>query len=74
MTPASRFGFVEVVCRRTLDGGTEALVAYELTALNDHGSSFLDGFTPSGFAAMIEEWKALINAWLHDNPGKTAPH
>ena len=37
VTPASRFGFVDVSCRALADGGAEATVSYAITALNARG-------------------------------------
>ncbi|QND64130.1 SRPBCC family protein [Mesorhizobium loti] len=64
VTPDSRFGFVEVACRKAIDGGTEATIAYTFTALNAAGRSYLSGLTQDAFAHMIEAWKVRIDAWL----------
>ncbi|RWP49197.1 hypothetical protein [Mesorhizobium sp.] len=64
VTPDSRFGFVEVACRPTTDGGTEASIAYTFTALNTAGASYLSELTEDAFAHMIEGWKLRIDAWL----------
>ncbi|RWP17562.1 MAG: SRPBCC family protein [Mesorhizobium sp.] len=62
--PDSRFGFVEVACRPTADGGTEASIAYTFTALSTAGRSYLSELTEDAFAQMIEGWKLRIEAWL----------
>ncbi|TIN34776.1 MAG: SRPBCC family protein [Mesorhizobium sp.] len=64
VTPDTRFGFVEVACRPTADGGTEASIAYTFTALNAAGISYLSELTEEAFAHMIEGWKLRIDAWL----------
>ncbi len=64
VTPDSRFGFVEVACRPTADGGTEASIAYTFTALSTAGRSYLSELTEDAFANMIEGWKLRIDAWL----------
>jgi hypothetical protein len=64
VTPDSRFGFVEVACRPTADGGTEASIAYTFTALSTAGRSYLSELTEDAFAQMIEGWKLRIEAWL----------
>lgn len=64
VTPASRFGFVEVAC--TAQGaGTRVEVTYTFTALTDAGNAFLEQFTEASFSGLIEDWKAKIEAWLH---------
>ncbi|RWP31427.1 hypothetical protein [Mesorhizobium sp.] len=63
VTPDSRFGFVEVACRPTADGGTEASIAYTFTALSTAGRSYLSELTEDAFA-QIEGWKLRIEAWL----------
>jgi hypothetical protein len=64
VTPASRFGFVEVVCRELPNGRTEAAVAYAFTALNEEGEKYLSGLTEDAFAEMIERWREMIDRWL----------
>lgn len=63
VTPASRFGFVEVACEPDA-GGTRVTVTYTFTALTPAGEAFLAGFGEDAFRAMIEGWKGLIEAWL----------
>lgn len=63
VTPASRFGFVEVACDPEA-AGTRVTVAYAFTALTPAGEAFLEGFGEDAFRAMIEGWKDLIEAWL----------
>ena len=64
VTPDSRFGFVEVACRPSADGGTEASIAYTFTALNASGRSYLSALTEDAFARMIQAWQVRIDAWL----------
>jgi len=65
VTPASRFGFVQVNCSPHGDRGTRVEVSYTFTALTEAGNAFLDNFSEDSFRAMIEGWKRLIEAWLH---------
>lgn len=63
VTPASRFGFVEVAC--TAQGaGTRVEVTYTFTALTDAGNAFLEQFSEAAFRGMIDGWKALLDDWL----------
>jgi hypothetical protein len=66
VTPASRFGFVEVVCRAVDDARTEATVSYAFTGLNESGEAYLAGLTEDAFAAMIESWRGMIERWLSE--------
>ncbi|MDX8478070.1 hypothetical protein RFN28_06200 [Mesorhizobium sp. VK24D] len=72
VTPESRFGFVEVACREAGCGGTEASIAYTLTALNEAGRLYLSALTENAFAQMIEAWKVRIDAWLLNNASAMA--
>jgi hypothetical protein len=64
VTPASRFGFVEVACRELPEGRTEASVAYSFTALSPNGRLYLAELTERAFAAMIDEWRTRIDRRL----------
>lgn len=64
VTPATRTGFVEVQCRPAGDAATDVEVSYRLTALNDAGARSLEAYRGAAFVAMIEGWKALIDAQL----------
>jgi len=61
VTPASRWGFVEVACKPTTDNATQVLITYELQALNPKGEEVLKDFEPAPFASMIEDWKRCID-------------
>lgn len=63
VTPASRFGFVEVACTAR-GAGTRVEVTYTFTALTDAGNAFLEQFSEAAFRKMIEGWKALLDDWL----------
>ncbi len=63
VTPASRFGFVEVACSPQ-GAGTRVEVTYTFTALTDAGNAFLDQFSEAAFRKMIDGWKALLDDWL----------
>jgi hypothetical protein len=64
VTPASRFGYVEVLCDGIGATWTRVRVAYTYTALTDAGNAFIDQFTEESYRAMIEEWRGLIGAHL----------
>jgi hypothetical protein len=67
VTPASRFGFVDVACRASGSGQTEATVNYTFTALNDDGAVYLSGLTEDAFTEMIDDWQVRIDEWLREN-------
>ena len=60
LTPKSRVAFVDVQCRPDGQDRTRVRVAYELQALSDHGRSYLEEMSESGFARMIDGWSDLI--------------
>ena len=60
MTPASHAGTVEVFVRSDGQGGAEAEVTYELTALNETGNQDLAEFDAQEFSHMMEEWEETI--------------
>lgn len=64
VTPASRFGFVEVACEDSGGMMTRATVTYTYTALTDAGNAFIDAFTAEQFREMIEAWQVEIDHYL----------
>jgi hypothetical protein len=64
VTPASRWGFVDVECKPASAASTQVLVTYELQALSSSGETALKDFEPAPFAAMIDDWKRLIDQKL----------
>ncbi len=62
VTPESRFGFVDVVCRALAPDMTAVTVGYDFTALSPAGQAYLDRLTEAAFAAMIDAWRELIMA------------
>jgi hypothetical protein len=64
VTPASRFGFVEVVCEATGNGHTRATVTYTYTALTESGNRFIDGFTAESYRQMIDSWQQKVNSYI----------
>lgn len=64
ITPASRFGFVDVSCKSAGPTRTDVTVAYTYTALTEAGNAFIDAFTDASYREMIEEWRTLMGAWL----------
>ena len=62
VTPSSRFGFVEVVCRAGHE--TEVTVTYTFTALSPAGDSYLESLTETTFREMIEGWQTAISRLL----------
>ena len=64
VTPASRFGFVEVACSAAGAARTRVTVAYTYTALTEAGNAFIEAFTETGYREMIEEWRTLMGDYL----------
>ena len=64
VTPASRFGFVEVTCGALDPARTQASVAYAFTALSEVGEAYLESLTAEAFVSMIEGWRESIDAFL----------
>jgi len=64
VTPASRFGFVDVACTSAGGARTRVTVTYTYTALTEAGNAFIDAFTEASYRAMIEEWRILMGAYL----------
>jgi hypothetical protein len=64
VTPGSRFGFVEVVCREASGRTTEASITYTFTALSNEGRSYLASVSEPAFVGMIEEWRERIDRRL----------
>jgi hypothetical protein len=63
ITPGSRMGTVEVVCRAA-DGGTEVEVTYALTSLSTEGDAVLAELTEAAYAEMLADWESKIRAVL----------
>ncbi len=61
VTPASRWGFVDVACDAQGASSTNVTVSYTLHALNGAGEQALEAFAPTLFAEMIDGWKADID-------------
>ena len=64
VTPASRWGFVQVVCTPFDETTTQVEVTYAMHALSRDGSTALKGFESEPFVAMIEGWKQRIDLRL----------
>ena len=64
VTPGSRFGFVEVACEAAAGGRSRATISYTLTALTEKGNAQIDAVDDTNYAAMLETWKAKVNACL----------
>jgi hypothetical protein len=64
VTPASRFGFVDVACTAQGPRRTRVQVSYVYTALTAAGNAFIDAFTQVSYEQMIGEWQPLIEAYL----------
>jgi hypothetical protein len=61
VTPASRWGFVDVECKPVGQAVTQVHVTYELEALSPAAEGVLRGFEPGPFATMINDWKHRID-------------
>jgi hypothetical protein len=68
VTPASRFGVVEVACEGEGARRTRVTVAYAYTALTEAGNAFIEAFTDESYREMIEEWRRLMSAHLARRP------
>jgi hypothetical protein len=64
VTPASRFGFVDVSCTAATAARTNVTVAYTYTALTAAGNAFIDALTDAAYREMIEEWRTLMSVCL----------
>jgi hypothetical protein len=64
VTPASRFGVVEVECEAEGARRTRVTVAYTYTALTEAGNAFIDALTEESYREMLEEWRRLMTAHL----------
>jgi hypothetical protein len=64
VTPASRWGFVDVECKELDEHATHVQVTYQLYALTTSAEDVFKNFEPKPFIAMINEWKRLIDAKL----------
>jgi hypothetical protein len=74
VTPASRFGTVDVMCKPLDLSTTEATIRYVFTALNEKGDAVLRALTDDAFRAMIEGWREAIDAWLLQSPNVIVTH
>jgi hypothetical protein len=68
VTPASRFGWVEVDCTPDGPRRTRVQVSYSYAALSPAGNAFIEQFTADAYRAMIEEWRTLIAAYVKRAP------
>jgi hypothetical protein len=64
VTPASRFGYVEVACEAEGAARTRVRIAYTYTALNEAGNALIAQLTEESYREMIEEWRRLIGTYL----------
>ncbi len=64
VTPGLQVGHIDIQCRETPDGETDATVTYTFTALSDHGNAFIARFTEAHYAAMMSDWERAINYYL----------
>lgn len=61
VTPEANSGTVDVSIASNGNGGATVNVTYQLTALSAAGNDHLEeSFGESDYAAMMEEWQALI--------------
>ncbi|MDH3743079.1 MAG: hypothetical protein OER56_15930 [Hyphomicrobiales bacterium] len=60
LTPASRVGFVDVLCQEDGSNKTRVRVTYQLHALSSSGHTYLNEMTQDVFMGMIDEWQQLI--------------
>jgi hypothetical protein len=61
-SPDRNTGTVDVSITSNGDGGAVVNVAYQVTGLSPAGSKEIeDSFSESNYAAMMEEWRTMIN-------------
>jgi hypothetical protein len=64
LVPGSRTGRIEVRCAPAADGGTDAVVRYDLTPLGPVEDDRLLRMSEADFSRWIGEWETAINAVL----------
>ncbi len=67
VSPARRAGTVGVKLADE-DGGTRVHVAYDITALGSEGETAVAAMDSAGFAAMVAEWRQLIERSVMKTP------
>ena len=63
VTPASRVAYVDVVCSHQ-GNGTAVQVSYSFVPLTTSGKTYIANMSDGSFAAMIGDWKGLIERSL----------
>ncbi len=62
VTPGANIGSVDVSITANDSGGSTVNVAYQVTGLSPAGNAEMeDSFSESRYAAMMEEWRTMIN-------------
>ncbi len=62
VTPGANIGSVDVSITANGSGGSTVNVAYQVTGLSPAGNADMeDSFSESRYAAMMEEWRTMIN-------------
>ena len=64
VTPGSRVGIIDIRCKDTPDGRTEATITYTFTGLSDEGNEFIARLTPAHYQEYIASWETAINQYL----------
>lgn len=64
VTPDETVGFIDIVLSASADGGTDALVAYTLTALSDQGAAAVNAFTVAYYREFMLAWETQLNHFL----------
>lgn len=72
ITPGITAGRIRIELREHADGGTEALVTYQYTALSEKGRAFVDGFTEEAYAAFMRAWEDALNQHLEKFEGRSS--
>jgi hypothetical protein len=67
VTPGSRSVIIEVRCEPAGEQEAKVTVRYSLTALSEAGNATIAAFV-EGYAAMIEDWRTNIIAYLERQP------
>ncbi len=64
VTPESRVAKVNISLRANPDETTSADISYTITALNETGNEFVDGYTEQSFVQGMQWWEKSMNHFL----------
>ncbi len=64
VTPASRFGIVEVRCEKAERDRSRVQVSYIFTALSEQGNKFIEDYSDAFYRDYIDSWGVALNRFL----------